>query len=583
MKKLTAYIITIALLLCCCPMAGHADEGETNYSGLAAHFDYKTHQLSVSLAIPNPAVNQVTMTISQPYFATPPTDAWQYGEKNEITDADDIQALHEKLFYMDTAVLLKESAYKKTLTIPDDAPSGIYYIRIGVTGVSESFETTVFYGNGAMRSYAFEQLNSLQGDAAFSILQKYSQDGECPILNIHMVGIDSAQYMPVFDALKQELPFADLLDAEVLHQATDAVMHINANGVTPAILEQYKSFLGLNTNQFYQESICGDIAELMESDRTAAGGLFRSIAEINASFDRALLIAAINHANADSLTEIVHYYRPVLSLEYEDFSPYLVNRRLIDRSYTDLEAFKNAFAAAKNALKSTSTATPKPSYGGGGGGRSGPAQSFVVPSKKTEEQASPRPTATPESATYFRDIGSVPWAKAGIDFLTEKGIQGKAEGLFAPNDMMKREESAKFLVLALNMRTNDTDTVAFEDVDKSSWYYPYVASLAEEHLISGYTPYEFGVGRYVSREDFFVILYRILEKREFDFNSFDLETYRNAENISPYAATAIAALSSIGLIEGNDGFISPRDGITRAQAAKTLHLFSQKIAEGGAQ
>ena len=81
----------------------------------------------------------------------------------------------------------------------------------------------------------------------------------------------------------------------------------------------------------------------------------------------------------------------------------------------------------------------KPSGSGGGSGGGG---SSGIGSAKNMEFGAPADTTefVKGEVSIFTDIASVEWAAESINELTKIGvINGKAEGIFAPNDNVTRE------------------------------------------------------------------------------------------------------------------------------------------------
>ena len=79
------------------------------------------------------------------------------------------------------------------------------------------------------------------------------------------------------------------------------------------------------------------------------------------------------------------------------------------------------------------------------------------------------------------------WAISSIKKLYEAGaINGKDEGIFAPNDMITREELCKIITAAFGFKTSENaEAVTFADVDSSAWYAEYVTICAQNGIING--------------------------------------------------------------------------------------------------
>lgn len=179
--------------------------------------------------------------------------------------------------------------------------------------------------------------------------------------------------------------------------------------------------------------------------------------------------------------------------------------------------------------------------------------------------------STSTSSNSFTDIDSVSWALKAINTLYHKGvISGKADGVFAPNDKLKREEIVKILVLGMNIPTT-TEATAFDDVDANEWYADYIARAKASGVVTGVSDTAFGVGTNVTRQDIAVMIYRAAKnvgtgfvKTKTDFNDYD--------TVADYAREAVSMLAGEGIINGyDDGSFRPTDYVTRAEAAKMVY------------
>ncbi len=237
----------------------------------------------------------------------------------------------------------------------------------------------------------------------------------------------------------------------------------------------------------------------------------------------------------------------------------LINELIKYMPYDSLEAFNSKLSeASKNfAGKIDEDDDSSPSRGSSKGGRdyvvSGSAPSVVTPSK-TE---------------LFTDIDSVPWAKAQILALAERGIiSGTGNGLFAPNQYVTREQFVKMLVEAFGLY-NANAVCDFADVAKDSWYYGYVASGYEAGIVQGDGAGSFGAGQHITRQDMAVLAYRAYKAVKGDMTYIkDDVVFSDYSDIATYAGEAVEALAKAGYINGTgNGLFSPANVCTRAEAA----------------
>ncbi len=172
----------------------------------------------------------------------------------------------------------------------------------------------------------------------------------------------------------------------------------------------------------------------------------------------------------------------------------------------------------------------------------------------------------------FPDVPMNYWAAENVRFVYENGIMtGDAEGSFRPDDSITREEWAKVVLSAFAIDTGDGEC-DFEDVDKSEWYYSFVAKAYMLGIVNGYDENRFGTGQTLTREDAVVMMYRMtrLARDIRAIQPADL-TFTDAADISDYALEAVRMFVSAGVINGYEsGKFIPQGNITRAEAAKII-------------
>lgn len=146
-------------------------------------------------------------------------------------------------------------------------------------------------------------------------------------------------------------------------------------------------------------------------------------------------------------------------------------------------------------------------------------------------------------------------------------IGGYEDGTFRPDNKIKREEVAQLLFNILNVPGG---SASFTDVD-SGWYASAISALSSSGIFSGRPDGSFGVGNYITRQDFAIALANTFDPTvtggsETSFN--DLE--------GAYGKDAVQTLVGLGVIKGyEDGTFRPTAPITRAEAVVILNrLFS---------
>ena len=234
-----------------------------------------------------------------------------------------------------------------------------------------------------------------------------------------------------------------------------------------------------------------------------------------------------------------------------------VYRSVMGKTYKSLANYTNALD------KNNSSNNSGGSAGGGSGGKS---QASGIQFTGTKQQPV-------ETMTYniFNDIEAVEWARDAIVYLAQAGIvSGKSEALFYPNDHITREELVKILVLAFAEDTEAED-IYFKDVDKSAWYYAYLAKAVKAGIVSGYSEDVFGTGDPVTRQDMVAMIYRAAKFRGINLES-AAAGFADEAQIAEYARDAVGALYAKGIVNGVDKYtFAPLEPATRAQVAKIVY------------
>lgn len=173
----------------------------------------------------------------------------------------------------------------------------------------------------------------------------------------------------------------------------------------------------------------------------------------------------------------------------------------------------------------------------------------------------------------FSDVKKEHWAYDAIEYLAaDKIISGYQDGSFKPNDKITREQAAVILVNAFyELKEGDSK---FIDVKPQDWFAAHIATAGQKGIISGYGDV-FGVGQNITRQDFAVILYRILCLRDMKFGENRIE-FKDFETVSDYAKEAVQALAGENIISGQDGLFMPSSEITRAEAAQMIYSVLHK-------
>ena len=219
--------------------------------------------------------------------------------------------------------------------------------------------------------------------------------------------------------------------------------------------------------------------------------------------------------------------------------------------------FNKVYTTSVSESSSSGTNSGKPS-GSNGSIVGGGGQSNLPSGKPTQ---------------IFKDLENVEWAKTAIEALAKDGvINGKGESEFAPMDNILREESAAMIVRLFKLSTPE-NKAGFNDIASGAWYEDYCYAVKASGIVNGIEDDMFGIGTYITRQDFVTIIYRAMQK--YDISGTDdenIDIFSDTESIAEYARESANYLKKCGIIEGRENnYFCPTDNITRAEAAKILY------------
>ncbi len=299
---------------------------------------------------------------------------------------------------------------------------------------------------------------------------------------------------------------------------------------------------------------------------------YADIESLDAMKARAAVLYTVNKAGSTQITGLLKQNTGILGIgsdtvyaEFTGLTPTQQGRvceelagLLISEKVYTISALMGKLSDAIDLAENNNNVIINPpggsSGGGGGGGFTLPAAPILGEEKKA-----------------FEDIDSVPWADEAIMWLYKNGIiSGVSEGIFEPNREVKREEFVAMIVNAAKLPKLDGE-MTFDDVKVGAWYYDSIKTAYLNGITNGITENTFGVGRYITRQDMAVMLYRTFESK-FLNNPQNSLSFTDSDKIAGYAETAVLNLSGAGVINGiGNGEFAPAANATRAQAAVMIY------------
>ncbi|MFD2614336.1 S-layer homology domain-containing protein [Paenibacillus gansuensis] len=173
-----------------------------------------------------------------------------------------------------------------------------------------------------------------------------------------------------------------------------------------------------------------------------------------------------------------------------------------------------------------------------------------------------------EISKSFTDVPAGHWAGQAIaKMAAQQVISGISANAFGPNKQVTRAEFAAFLTRKLNLKAAGTSQ--FTDVTTDKWYADEVTAAAEAGLVAGKAEGKFAPDAKVTREEIIVMLvkaYELSSGSKADLSA--SPAFADSERIAGWAKGYVAAAAKLGFIQGRgDGAFVPQGTAVRAEAA----------------
>lgn len=155
-------------------------------------------------------------------------------------------------------------------------------------------------------------------------------------------------------------------------------------------------------------------------------------------------------------------------------------------------------------------------------------------------------------------------------------VKGVTQTEFAPGKTVTREEFTVMLARLLGVENAGAES-GMADVLPGAWYAAGVAGAIEAGLASGMGDGTFGIGQEITREQMAQMAFRAAKSLGVKLNENAPQPgFTDWDAVAGYAKPAVSALYEAGLVNGmGDKTFSPKGGATRAEAAKMLYSLWQ--------
>ena len=369
----------------------------------------------------------------------------------------------------------------------------------------------------------------------------------------------------------------------------------NADQNTSDTIVNNNTYWGIEKTSAYSQ-----FQKLSDNDKTEVYKTMKKaddLSGLNSAFATGVIIRAVlAQASYSSVYATMKEFDDIMTLDTKDYGKLTskqqqnVCAQIVSEaaSFASVKSIEDRFAelSAKEIKKETGTKEPPKTSGGSSYSdnkktSAGDDYNGVKVLPGTTQTTNPKPdwyvdeTAT-ESFTVFKDLENFDWAVSSIKKLYESGaINGKSEGIFAPGDMITREELCKIITAAMGISKKDgAESISFADVDPNAWYAPYIDICSSRGIINGIGDNNFGVGRYVTREEAATILVRAAEAAGKSLDYYvTIFPFDDDDQISDWARSSIETLRECQVINGvseTEAIFAPKNNVTRAAASKMI-------------
>ena len=209
--------------------------------------------------------------------------------------------------------------------------------------------------------------------------------------------------------------------------------------------------------------------------------------------------------------------------------------------------------------------------GGGGGGGAG----YSIVSSIVQDIIESSDSKDAKNKTAFTDIENSPHKETIIKMFEKGIIKGVSENLFEPDRDVTRAEFATLMVRALDLESTVYNEI-FNDVNNDDWYAGNIQVAANNNLINGYDGM-FRPNDSIKKEEMLKVVVQAYVNAKGDVKEkTDLSTIDDSNEISNWAITYVSVAVDLGLVE-EKGSIYPQKNALRGEVATILSKLLDRI------
>lgn len=496
-----------------------------------------------------------------------------------FSGAEQVDDKNVSLISMDNEQHFKGEFSNGTYTMTlDKMLSGERNYSLRVEGVTESDYVFDFITNDDGNRTALEKLNCIAAEPSSTAedIMTYLEDNR-DALKFKFTLYDDESIC--IDKLKVSEYLLECVRKNPLEtEDADAAIHLFKNLVIAQALNEkkindfgeYESYIEMDERT---RKLCKDFGEKARQEVAVRlwGREIESVNELRERTDEAVILSAVHFA--DGYGEVRNVLQKCEDLTGIDTSGISTDiyKAVANKEYADFAAMKSDVERLKKQQGNNSAGS-----GGGSGGGSGRGNSVSTAVNKgisSNVSISNTDVKTEPIAAGFSDVPYDAWYLSELMELVQRNIlQGRATGKFEPDSNVTRAEAVKMIVLTLQLKKTG-ESHEFVDVSENDWFYDYVLSAADNHIVNGMENNTFCPDLFITRQDMAVILrnsYNV-EGTVLDGDNIE-EKFKDNDEIEPYAREAVNELKQARLINGyEDGTFRPKDNLTRCEAAKLIY------------
>ena len=156
---------------------------------------------------------------------------------------------------------------------------------------------------------------------------------------------------------------------------------------------------------------------------------------------------------------------------------------------------------------------------------------------------------------------------------------GYGNGYWGVNDSLSRGMLAQILY-NLEGKPGVNGEMPYTDVAEGKYYANAIQWAKQNSIVSGYGGGLYGPDDPITREQLATILWRYAQYKGYDVSvgeNTNILSYEDAFEISEYAIPAMQWACGEGIMQGNDGYLTPKGDAKRSHVAQMLKSFLENI------